>query len=354
MRKIEPSIKRILDANINRSLEGLRVLEETSRMVLDDIPLTATLKELRHEISAIFMNLPSALLLSARDSENDILSTGETLSESTRTNLESVVRANARRSQEAVRALEEYSKLVLPGVSERLKSVRFRLYASEKKLIERIARDSSVISGKLVLILESTSMSEESIDWARRLKNSLGDHAMIALVAGPGQSMEGREFMDRARILVRQSRESDIRVFIRRRIDMALILGTDGVLLDRRGGISPDEVRASFPQEFILGYILEGDEDFSMVVDRLTAVNMLIIGRSRLDAVEKVDEFEYLRTCASSTVMPVIVTPEEHSLNTIRRCINAGAAGLFVNSDMLDAEYNEVLTEVFAEHDGIL
>jgi thiamine-phosphate pyrophosphorylase len=41
---------RIIDANLNRLAEGLRLLEEISRMVLNESSLTERLKTLRHDL----------------------------------------------------------------------------------------------------------------------------------------------------------------------------------------------------------------------------------------------------------------------------------------------------------------
>ncbi len=41
---------RIIDANLNRLGEGLRLLEEIARFMLDDAALTQQLKTMRHEL----------------------------------------------------------------------------------------------------------------------------------------------------------------------------------------------------------------------------------------------------------------------------------------------------------------
>ena len=51
---MRPGLLRILDANSNRSREGLRVCEEVARFVLNSHPLTKDLKRLRHAIKTYF------------------------------------------------------------------------------------------------------------------------------------------------------------------------------------------------------------------------------------------------------------------------------------------------------------
>ena len=45
----EPTL-RIIDANLNRIGEGLRLLEDVARLILNDAALTQQLKTIRHEI----------------------------------------------------------------------------------------------------------------------------------------------------------------------------------------------------------------------------------------------------------------------------------------------------------------
>lgn len=60
---------RILDANLNRLREGIRVVEDVFRYVYNDAQTASRLKELRH-ISRIAIYEE---LLSSRDIKNDVL-----------------------------------------------------------------------------------------------------------------------------------------------------------------------------------------------------------------------------------------------------------------------------------------
>jgi len=136
MQRSKNGVLRLLDANMNRTLEGIRVLEETSRMLFDDCDLTKRIKDTRHALVQIIKDEKDldSLMLFARDSEHDVLRNGNTISEKTRTDIVSVVRANASRSQEAIRVLEEYIKILYPHLSEKFKKVRFDIYDIEKAL----------------------------------------------------------------------------------------------------------------------------------------------------------------------------------------------------------------------------
>src|SRR5262245_41199304 len=66
------SVMRILDASLNRAGEGLRVVEDYVRFVLDDPFLTGQTKLLRHELAAAAAAISSADRHSARDTNADV------------------------------------------------------------------------------------------------------------------------------------------------------------------------------------------------------------------------------------------------------------------------------------------
>lgn len=129
---------RIIDANLNRIGEGLRVLEDLARLLLDDVDLTQRLKTMRHEL--IRNELPlHQRLLQARDSSGDVGADMEVPGEKPQKELPAVAIANARRVQEALRVIEELSKL--PGSSldaNKFKQARFELYDIERALVSRL------------------------------------------------------------------------------------------------------------------------------------------------------------------------------------------------------------------------
>jgi thiamine-phosphate pyrophosphorylase len=129
-------ILRILDANANRAREGLRVVEDYCRFVLDDAELSSAIKTMRHDITARLKAIAGAsTLLGARDSESDVGAQEPEASPTARQTPADVVVANIKRAQEALRCLEEYSKALDTASAEAFKKLRFDLYALEKRLL---------------------------------------------------------------------------------------------------------------------------------------------------------------------------------------------------------------------------
>lgn len=120
---------RLIDANLNRLREGIRVVEDIFRYILNDKTTASNLKKLRH-ISRI--DIYSELLLS-RDIKNDVLKKS-TSSEQNREDLQSILIANFKRAQESSRVLEEFGKLISAETSENFKYIRYELYHIEKNI----------------------------------------------------------------------------------------------------------------------------------------------------------------------------------------------------------------------------
>jgi thiamine-phosphate pyrophosphorylase len=130
---------RILDANFNRSREGLRVCEEIARFVLEHKTLTRELKAARHAVSRLFQKLPLTVseLVGARNVGSDVGRHASKL-EAKRRDCLALFLANAERAKESLRALEETAKLIDAGAGAKFKKVRFKVYAIEKKALPRL------------------------------------------------------------------------------------------------------------------------------------------------------------------------------------------------------------------------
>ena len=128
-------VYRVLDVNFNRLREGLRVIEDYSRLVCDD-DLALRVKDLRHRLRLLVDDKLALSCLHERRVETDIGRHTFTDSEARRSNWQAILQANFKRAQEAARVIEECSKLVLePQLSQGIKALRFELYELEKVVI---------------------------------------------------------------------------------------------------------------------------------------------------------------------------------------------------------------------------
>ncbi|MFA5362549.1 MAG: thiamine-phosphate pyrophosphorylase [Candidatus Omnitrophota bacterium] len=132
-------INRIMDANCNRILEGLRVCEEITRFILDNGKLTARLKQTRHVIcAAMGARGDRNELLASRSADTDV---GKKITlglETKRKNYRDIFFANIQRVKESIRVLEEFSKLTDIEAAARFKKIRYSVYEIEKVFAEKI------------------------------------------------------------------------------------------------------------------------------------------------------------------------------------------------------------------------
>jgi hypothetical protein len=128
--QLSPELYRVIDANLNRLKEGVRVVEDIIRYRDNNKALATQLKNLRHK--AKIEDIDSLLL--HRDSINDVLRPTIS-SELNRSDIRSILIANFKRAQESSRVLEELFKLHDNTTSENFKHIRYELYNLEKEIV---------------------------------------------------------------------------------------------------------------------------------------------------------------------------------------------------------------------------
>jgi thiamine-phosphate pyrophosphorylase len=218
---------RLIDASANRAREGLRVMEDLARFVLDDTALTGSLKRLRHGLRDHLSTLPvrPADLLSARDTPGDVGTAITTPGELARPDaLPDLATAAAKRAQEALRSLEESAKaLGQPGTN--FESLRYALYDLERTLLLRLAPPAPQWS-LCVLVTRSLCVHHTP-------------EAIVRLAAAGGancvqireKDMPDAERLDHTARLVRIARDAGIHAIVNDRADIARLADADGVHL---------------------------------------------------------------------------------------------------------------------------
>ncbi|MBN1153189.1 MAG: hypothetical protein JXA58_08255, partial [Dehalococcoidia bacterium] len=162
-------LPRLLDANLNRASEGLRVLEDVARFVTNDGPLSTELRSMRHGLAEL-VGPVDVQLVSARDSVADV-GRESGLRVGGERDLLSIVRANSKRVEESLRVIEELARIsnsgitLDVGVAERL---RYAAYDIEKRLSGRVLRveRAARIDGLYVVIDRQAAGNRPVVDLA--------------------------------------------------------------------------------------------------------------------------------------------------------------------------------------------
>ncbi|MDP3723341.1 MAG: hypothetical protein Q8R91_07585 [Candidatus Omnitrophota bacterium] len=132
------AVLRVVDANANRALEGIRVCEEIVRFHLESPRVFGAIRSLRHAIARTVRALPvsAAELVESRASRQDI---GRRASASRVDSLERLLLINCQRAKESLRTLEECTRLIAPMQTAAFQRLRFRLYGVERDLLRAVA-----------------------------------------------------------------------------------------------------------------------------------------------------------------------------------------------------------------------
>ena len=194
----EPDIGvlRILDAAANRAGEGLRVIEDFLRFVLDDRHLTSLCKELRHDLAGIVQAVPDAIRHSARDTLADVGASITADQEGIRDDATAVVAAAFKRVEQALRSLEEYGKVISPPLGAGFEQLRYRVYTLERAVGVTASSITRLADTCLCVLIDGRSSLAEFA----ALTKSLVD-AGVGLLQLREKKLSDRELIDRARLL---------------------------------------------------------------------------------------------------------------------------------------------------------
>ena len=240
---------RPVDANLNRVREGLRVLEEIARFVLNDQSLTHELRNLRHGLGEAAAPV-QAELLSARDVAGDVAAAEEP--GGGRQDYVALVLANSRRVQESLRVLEEFAQLpeMAPILDwSRFSRARFAVYALEQRLLSRLLRREKAqkLSGLYVIV-----------DTAVLRGRSPGDAAREAIRGGAraiqlrDKEREKGELLPLALELKEICAQKGVLFLINDHLDLALAADADGLHLGQTDLPLPT-ARRLLPVDRIIG-----------------------------------------------------------------------------------------------------
>ena len=136
-KKSDKNLFRIIDVNINRAREGLRVCEDICRFFYNEKSVTQKYKNIRHILTEILFQLDINAFVKARDAVKDVGKISSK-SEMQRKNVNDIFYANSQRVKESIRVLEECSKLLEIKASQRFKELRYDIYTLEKRIMKNL------------------------------------------------------------------------------------------------------------------------------------------------------------------------------------------------------------------------
>jgi thiamine-phosphate pyrophosphorylase len=215
---------RIIDAAANRGREGLRVVEDYVRFVLDDLHLTRLLKSLRHDLTAALARFSLSERLAARETQADVGTRVETSAERRRGDSAAVLAANFARLQESLRSLEEFAKVLDRDASVQFEQLRYRSYTLQRAVettrfgLERLGH------ARLYVLIDGHSTLDAFCRLAEQLVAS-GVH----VIQLREKNLDDRRLIERARALREITAPAGVLFIMNDRPDLAVLSRADGV-----------------------------------------------------------------------------------------------------------------------------
>jgi thiamine-phosphate pyrophosphorylase len=292
-------LARIVDVNLNRARESLRILDDYARFVRNDQLLTAEIKQLRHDLVAASTILPDRLLLAARDTLGDVGTSLTTSTEGTRDSANHVAVVNVKRLQEALRSLEEYGKALNQMFAASIESVRYRAYTIERAILVGLAASERLADAHVYALL-TKSQCVAGVDW------------MIAEMAAGGVSIiqmrekhrTDSELLHLAQDYRKWCSKAGVLFIVNDRPDIAAIVGADGVHLGQ------DDLPVAAARRIVGSQALIGVSTHNLGQVRqamLDGADYIGVGPCFPSKTKTFDDFpglNFVREVAASTTLP--------------------------------------------------
>jgi len=325
---------RILDASANRAREGLRVVEDYVRFVLDDPGLTRRLKEVRHRLAEAERGLDSHLLLGSRDTREDVGTHIMTPSEQIRENPRAVLAANFKRIAEAMRSLEEYCKLVDIWLAGRFEVLRYDIYTLEKLTMTAVAAHRGLGKARLMVLVGGLPTLGD-LTWL--VGEALAGGADVIQYREKG--VADRELLRRARELRILTAQAHVPLILNDRVDMGRLACCDGVHLGQEDLSIRDARRIMGPTSHI-GVSTHNRSQLDAAI--LAGAGYLGVGPVFPSPTKEFTEpelagLDYVRLAAGTTNLPCFAIGgiDEQNLD---RVLDAGATRIAVSAAVVRAD----------------
>ncbi len=323
------AVARILDANLDRAREGLRVLEEWFRFGLEEGKLSAECKAMRQALA----RWHSDPLRLARDTPADPGTQISHPQEEQRRDLGHLLQANCSRVQEALRVLEEYGKLaesshwVAPGLAKLAKDMRYRLYVLESELLGGSLRQR-LLAAHLYLVTSPVP------HWLEVVEKSL--RGGVTLVQYRRKNLPDREMLWDLRQLRQLCDRYQALMLVNDRVDLALVSQADGVHLGQTD-LPVAEARQLLGSQRLIGLSTTNAEELAQALK--SGVDYIGVGpvyATPTKAEKPPAGLEYVRLAAEKAHLPwfAIGGIDPHNLPEVLR---AGASRVAVVRALMEA-----------------
>ncbi len=215
-------IAQLIDANLDRAREGLRVMEDWCRFGLKRRDFSIQIKDWRQQLGIHHHNIYRKARFTSKD---PAMGVSHPLQE-VRSTPETVFIANSSRVQEALRVIEEFTRITDPKLCEIATKIRYETYEIEIKVLnatEGINKRQILKDCSLYLITTNIRNLEEIVLQALK--------AGVKIIQYREKLLQDKEKVSQAKFLASLCKKYNSLFIVNDRIDIALAVEADGIHL---------------------------------------------------------------------------------------------------------------------------
>ncbi|MDX2097572.1 MAG: thiamine phosphate synthase [Leptolyngbyaceae cyanobacterium bins.59] len=330
---VQTGVKRILDANLDRAREGLRIIEEWCRFGLNHTDFTEECKHLRQEVAR--WHSPEIRL--ARDTPGDPGTDLTHPQEQQRSSVQQVLHVNFARIQEAMRVLEEYGKLYSPEMGAAFKQMRYRVYTLESNLSAH-QRHNKLLRSFLYLITSPVENLVGTVEAALR--------GGVTLVQYRDKTAGGDTLLQNAYQLRELCHRYEALFIVNDRPDIALAVDADGVHLGQQD-MSVAAARKILGNDRLIGRSTTNpDELYRALQEGADYVGVGPIYETPTKAGKAAVGTDYIRHAVAHTPVPWFAIGGIDT-NNVKEVLDAGAERVSVVRAIMNAEQPTLAVQYF-------
>ena len=332
-------MKRIIDANLNRACEALRVLEEIARFLVEDKNISADLKNIRHTLNSL-QDADYAELLLARDTEGDI---GVSIKNpDKRSGIETIFKANIKRLQQALRVLAEYC----PENFDMLENLRYKSYTLEKNMWDKLKEKYNKFmleDKKLYLVTNSDKFESEDLFLDAVASALKGGVDILQLRE---KNMPANKIIELGKKVKLLCAEYGATFIVNDRVDIAYVLDADGVHLGQ-DDMDIESARKILGSNAIIGISTHAPEQAQKAVnDGADYIGMGPVFTTPTKPGRQSVGLEYVKWVSENIKIPAFAIGGI-DLDNVQDVVNAGAKKIAVVRAIINSDNPEKAAQEF-------
>lgn len=350
---------RMMDANVNRVSEGLRVVEDVLRFNLEDREGCERVRALRHQVRTVFRDYYAELLANRKVSSDPGVAISRAQGLDGKSSLQDLLLANLKRVQEGLRVLEESAHLLgAYPLAKQTEEMRFVAYEIEVHLKPYLGwqgktrrgktlRENPLPVGIYALTSEPHSLGRGNIETSREILA-----AGVKILQYREKNKKQGEMYQECLALRKMTREAGAMFLVNDHLEIAVAVEADGVHIGQ-DDLPLHVVRQIVGPARIIGVSTHSPEQARAAVDGgadYIGVGPIFATQTKTDVCTPVG-LDYLKYVVENVDIPFVAIGgiKEHNLSEV---VKAGASTVALVTEIVGSpdipRKVKALTKIFA------